>query len=111
MSWTPPGFRVGQPCRGQGNGSERWISKPLPYGYDDQNNAARLQNTDGVFEQQHARDSGPIKIIRKTEFQYQAGGADHQDRGRQHAPALGKQDATDLKRECLSRGAGCGAAR
>ncbi len=88
------GFVVGQPLPiGQGNGSERWVTKPLPYGYDDQNNAALPVEIDGEIEQQHAKSSGPIKLIRKTNFNTRPAAPTTKVVGENDTPALGKQDA------------------
>jgi hypothetical protein len=86
------GFVVGQPLPvGQGNGSERWITKPLPYGYDENNVALPAEVEPGIG-QQHARDSGPIKIIRKTNFNTRPP-ATTKVVGDNDVPVLGKQDA------------------
>ena len=88
------GFVVGQPLPvGQGNGSERWVTKPLPYGYDDQNSAALPVEIDGDIEQQHAKSSGPIKIIRKTNFNTRPAAPATKVVGDNAVPAIGKQDA------------------
>jgi hypothetical protein len=52
---------------GQGIGSERWITKPLPYGYDE-NNAALPVAADDEIDDRRSRGSGPIRIIKKTNF-------------------------------------------
>jgi hypothetical protein len=59
------GFVVGQPLPvGQGVGSQRWVTKPLPYGYDD--GGAVAASIDGAIEE--PKQSGPIQIIKKTNF-------------------------------------------
>jgi murein L,D-transpeptidase YcbB/YkuD len=62
------GFVIGQPLPiGQGVGSERWITKPLPYGYDE-NNAALPVAADDEIDDRRPNGSGPIRIIKKTNF-------------------------------------------
>jgi murein L,D-transpeptidase YcbB/YkuD len=88
------GFVIGQPLPvGQGNGSERWVTKPLPYGYDENNVALPVEN-DGEIEERNARNAGPIKIIRKTNFNTrQPAAPTTKVVGDDDAPALDKQGA------------------
>jgi murein L,D-transpeptidase YcbB/YkuD len=59
------GFVIGQPLPvGQGVGSQRWVTKPLPYGYDE--DGAVSASIDEAVEE--VKRPGPIQIIKKTNF-------------------------------------------
>ena len=63
------GFVIGQPLPvGQGVGSQRWVTKPLPYGYEEDRaiSAEIPADMDDGFEQPKRR--GPVQIIKKTNF-------------------------------------------
>jgi murein L,D-transpeptidase YcbB/YkuD len=84
------GFVVGQPLPvGQGVGSQRWVTKPLPYGYED--DRAISASIDGAVEE--PEQPGPIQIIKKTNFnvkQPQASVTEAEEGG---TPAFGQQGA------------------
>jgi murein L,D-transpeptidase YcbB/YkuD len=86
------GFVVGQPLPvGQGIGSQRWVAKPLPYGYED--NRAISAPVEEAMEEPNRE--GPIQIIRKTNFnlkQPQASVSNVAEK-KNSAPAVDSQDA------------------
>jgi L,D-transpeptidase YcbB len=67
------GFVIGQPLPvGQGVGAQRWVTKPLPYSYEDNGpvSAASLEEP-AVKPLGQRKQSGPIQIIKKTNFNRQ----------------------------------------
>ena len=67
------GFVIGQPLPvGQGVGAQRWVTKPLPYSYEDNGpvSAPPLRSRRSSLWQQR-KQSGPVQIIKKTNFNRQ----------------------------------------
>jgi hypothetical protein len=59
------GFIIGQPLPfGEIVDGQRWVTKPLPYGYDE--DRAFPVSIDGGIEQ--PQRTGPTQIIKKTNF-------------------------------------------
>jgi murein L,D-transpeptidase YcbB/YkuD len=63
------GFVVGQPLPvGQGVGAQRWVTKPLPYSYEDNGAIAASLEQPASQPLAERKQSGPIQIIKKTNF-------------------------------------------
>jgi L,D-transpeptidase YcbB len=84
------GFIIGQPLPvGEGVGSQRWVTKPLPYGYDE--DRAISVSIDGAIED--PQQPGPIQIIKKTNFNIKQPEASITKVKEDSAPAFGQQGA------------------
>ncbi|HEY7765160.1 MAG TPA: L,D-transpeptidase family protein [Aestuariivirgaceae bacterium] len=66
------GFVIGQPLPvGQGVGSQRWVTEPLPYSYEDNGVASASDAAPDAQAIGQSKQSGPVQLIKKTNFNKQ----------------------------------------